>query len=120
MSNIFSKKSKPEDKPLAAHESEKTIETTSRQSGDWEVLEPPTVKEKPPAKKEKPSVKRKRVQPSEQENTPVMSNPDPAPSVKRIPGGVQMPNVNMNELANILEKKKPKVSENVLAHSIQI
>lgn len=117
MSKIFGKKSKPDDKPLAAPEPSKTIETTSRQSGDWEVLEsnePPVVKEKPPATKEKP----KRVQTPDSESTLVATNSEPAPSVKRIPGSVQMPNVNMSELANALGKKKPKVSDKVSVTSL--
>ncbi len=68
-----------------------------------------TVKEKPPATKGKPAVKPKqRPQPTEPEITPTVSS-EPAP-IKRLPGGVQMPNVNMNELANALGKKKPKVN----------
>ncbi len=89
--------------------------TTSRQSGDWEVLESKpnseslTVKEKPPATKGKPAVKPKqRPQPTEPENTSTVA-PEPTP-MKRLPGGVQMPNVNMDELANAFGKKKPKVN----------
>ena len=114
LSKIFGKKSKPES-PQPPSEPEKKVETTSQQVGDWEVLEsnppsdqPPAVKEKPsPAVREKPAVKPKhRPQPSEPDSTPAPAEQVPA---KKVPIGVAMPNMNMDELTSALGRKKPKV-----------
>ena len=69
---------------------------------------PPAVKEKPsPAVREKPAVKPKqRPQPGEPDSTPA---PTEQPPAKKVPIGVAMPNVNMDELTSALGRKKPKV-----------
>ena len=108
LSKIFGRKQKEDDKPEPVKTEKVVGNLDSRQSGDWEVLgaevhhdikpeEATPHKEPPPVIKEKP----KRPQPAEQGQAE-------EPPSKKLPGGVQMPSVNLEELTSAL-KKKPKV-----------